>query len=1038
MAPREDEAGGGGGGGGLIALSIQRPVGVLVGVLLVVLFGALSIRGLPIQLTPDIEIPTLEVQTAWPGASPSEVEREILLEQEETLKSVAGLERMVSQAQEGSGTITLEFSVGTELDEALVRVSNRLAQVPDYPDAAREPVLSTGNSAGPPLAVLMLQTRDGREVAPYRTWVEQEILPLLERIDGVAGIRMFGGRDSMVEISVDPAALAARGVPMRSAVSAIQGNLRDISGGTLDLGKQRYVVRTEVIPAEVERLEDIVLATAPDGAVVRLGDVAEVGRGLRPYDRMVLANGQESLVLLFDREAGSNVLAVTEEILGEVERINAAWLAPEGLELSVVSDQTEYIYGALGLVRSNLLLGGALAVGVLLLFLRSVPASAVVATAIPVCVMGTVLGMSLLGRSVNVVSLAGMAFAVGMVVDNAIVVLENIETWRARGASPARAALEGTREVWGAILASTLTTAAVFLPIISWQDEVGELLRDVAVAITVAVVLSLVVSVLVIPAFAARLLSSRPPTSTEDVGLGLRVREAVVGAVAWLLVSWQRSLLSVVAAVGGAALVGVLLLPPMEYLPTGNRNLLFGILVPPPGYSVAEMGAIGERVQAKIVPHIGVDDGEIPAVFRTFFVALPGQGFMGVAAQDPARIGDVTTFVRGILREIPGVMGIANQSSLFGRSLSGSRAVDVEITGADLDALAVVGGELMGAIGQALPGAQLRPLPSLDAGGPELQVRPRREEAARLGLNAADIGLAVDALVEGAIIGELGRPGEPQLDVVLRARQDARSPGDLMAAPVATPSGSVVPLGSVATVEETLSPTSIRRIERRRSITIQVSPPDDIAIETAMEILGRDVLAERALPDGVRIDLSGAADKLADAQERMGGTLVLAVIISFLLMAALFEDFLAPLVILITVPLAGAGGILGLRLVDSLLSSQPLDMMASLGFIILLGVVVNNAILIVDNALARLRAGERLALATAEAVRGRVRPIFMSSLTSLAGLLPLVLFPGSGSELYRGVGAIVLGGLALSTALTLFVVPALFSLIWRLRRGVLS
>ena len=1033
-------------GGGLIGLSIQRPVGVLVGVLLVMLFGTLSLGGLPIQLTPDIAIPTLEVSTTWPGASPSEVEREILLEQEEALKSVAGLERMVSQAQESRGTLSLEFEVGTSIDEALVRVNNRLSQVADYPAAAREPVLSTGNSAGPPLAVLIMQSTDGRAVAPYRTWVEQDILPQLERIDGVAGIRLFGGRDSVVEIRIDAAALAARGVPMRAAVAAIQGELRDVSGGTVDLGKRRYIVRTEVIPEQLSGLEDLVLEVEPGGAVVRLGDVAEVQQGLRPYDRKVLSNGQESLALLFDREAGSNVLQVTEEILAATAQLNEERLAAEGLELAVVSDQTGYIYGALGLVRNNLLLGGALAVGVLLLFLRSVPASAVVATAIPVCVMGTVLGMNLLGRSVNVVSLAGMAFAVGMVVDNAIVVLENIETWRARGASAAQAALRGTQEVWGAILASTLTTAAVFIPVISWQDEVGELLRDVAVAITLAVFISLVASVLVIPSLSALLLKPSTATAAGPAepdagpgrlsGLALRIREGIVGAVEGLLSSWARSLGVVAGAMLGAAVLTWALIPPMEYLPTGNRNLLFGILVPPPGYSVAEMSDIGEQVQGQIVPHIGVDDGEVPAIYRTFFVALPGQGFMGAAAMDDQRIGEVTGFVRGILREIPGVIGIATQASLFGRSLGGGRAVDVEITGADLDQLTALGGQLMGDIRAALPEAQLRPLPSLDAGGPELRVRPDRQEAARLGMSPGDVGLAVDAMIDGAIIGELGRAGEPQLDVVLRARQDARSPGELMSAPVATPTGAVVPLGTIAALEETLSPTSIRRIERRRSITIQVSPPEDVAIEEAMSILQSRVLADLAVPDGVRVDLSGAADKLADTQERMGQTLLLAVVISFLLMAALFEDFLAPLVILTTVPLAGAGGILGLRLVDRLLGSQPLDMMTALGFIILLGVVVNNAILIVDGALARLRAGDGLTAATAAAVRGRVRPIFMSSLTSLAGLLPLVLFPGSGSELYRGVGATVLGGLALSTLLTLFVVPCLFNLLWRLRRTV--
>jgi len=251
--------------------------------------------------------------------------------------------------------------------------------------------------------------------------------------------------------------------------------------------------------------------------------------------------------------------------------------------------------------------------------------------------------------------------------------------------------------------------------------------------------------------------------------------------------------------------------------------------------------------------------------------------------------------------------------------------------------------------------------------------------------------------------------------------------------PLATPTGEVVPLSTVARTAEVLSPTSISRVERRRAITLEISPAEDMALETAMEKIRTEVLPEVVLPDGVEPRLSGAAGKLEEAKSRMGGILLLATVISFLLMSALFEDFLAPLVILVTVPLAGAGGVLGLRLVDATMGSQPLDMMTALGFVILIGVVVNNAILIVDGALKRLRDGVGLESATAAAVGARVRPIFMSSLTSLAGLLPLVLFPGSGSELYRGVGAIVLGGLALSTLLSLFVVPCLFSLLWRLR-----
>jgi HAE1 family hydrophobic/amphiphilic exporter-1 len=1016
----------------MIRVAIARPVGVLVGVLLLVLFGLLSLRGVPIQLTPDIETPTLTVTTDWPGAAPAEVERELLVPQEEVLKALQGLEEMTSEARQDRGTVTLELAVGTDLDEALVRVTNRLAQVPRYPEAADEPAVSTADAAGPPLAVVLLRAKDGRPVSQYRTWFEEEGLPRLERIRGVATIDYFGGRDTEVHVDFDRTALATRGIPIGALANAVTAELADISGGELTLGKRSFVVRTIAAPVDLADLEEVVIAVSPEGAPIRLGDVATVREGLRKRSAYVFNNDQEAIALLFRRETGSNVLEVTEQILAEVDAVQADLLDPIGLELAVVNDQSGYIYEALALVRQNLLLGGALAVGVLLLFLRDVRASAVVAVAIPVSVVGTLLGMSLLGRTVNIVSLAGMAFAVGMVVDNAIVVMEAIDAWRGRTESMDDAAREGAQEVWGALVASTLTTIAVFAPIAVWEDTVGELLRDVAVAVSCAVAISLVVSVLVIPSFSARFVKGSGIAAEPS-----RIARGIGSVAGW----FARSLVRAGALSAGVVAVTVtlawLFTPPMEYLPTGNRNLLFGILVPPPGTSVDEVIRIGQDFQDGVTTHVGVERDGVPSIERSFFVARPGAVFMGAAATDPSRIDGLVAYYRDAQKDLPGYFGVASQASLFGRGVGSSRSIDVQLGGADLEELIGVGGRLMGLLSEALPGAQIRPIPSLDLGAPELQIRPRRKDGARLGFSGADLGAAVDALVDGRIIGELGREGKPNLRVVLGAEDGGVKDGSaLLGASVATPAGEVVPVSAVAELVETRGPATIQRIERRRAITLQVSPPDDVALETAMQRIRSDVLLDAEIPSSVRVELAGTADDLTVAKARFGQVLLLAVVISFLLMSALFEDFLAPLVILVTVPMAAAGGVIGLRLVDALLAPQPLDMMTAVGFVLLIGVVVNNAILVVDGALARLRDGMGLEEAVEEAVVRRVRPIFMSSLTSLAGLLPMVLVPGSGSELYRGVGAVVLGGLTLATGLTLFVVPALFVVVWRLaRRG---
>jgi HAE1 family hydrophobic/amphiphilic exporter-1 len=1044
---------------GLLATIIARPVTVTVGLILVILAGLMSVADLPIQLTPDVSIPTVTVTTDWRGSSPAEVEAEILEDQEEALKSVVGLVHMESEAKPDQAQITLEFEVGTELDVALVRVSNALTEVPAYPEAADQPVVATASSTGPPLSIIAIRSPDGQGVAQYRTWVENDILPRLERIPGVASIRHIGGRDTEVHIDFDAAELAARRIRIADVTARVRAELVDISAGDVTIGKRRMLVRTPLNPEQANELERVVIATDADGTPILLGDVATVEIGLRKPFGVAMTNDRPSMVLLLFREAGTNVLEVSEEIRAVVEELQVEEMGPEGLIIEVIDDQTDYIEGSLELVEQNLVLGAILATLVLWLFLRSVGSAGLIALSIPVCVFGTALGMAMLGRTVNIVSLAGTTFAVGMVVDNSIVVLESIDTWRQRVDSMAEAALRGVGEVWGALLASTATTAAVFIPVILWQDEVGELLRDIAAAISVAVFASLLVSVLALPSLAAKFLKTRaqrerererqgkPPEKIRtESGLAARARAAIGRQVAWVTRSFWRAGAVVSVAVASSIALSLWLLPPMEYLPTGNRNLVFGIVTPPPGYSIGEMEAIGQGFQTRIAAHTGVEKDGVPAVRRSFFVGDPNQVFCGAAAEDETRVAELAAYYRKVQSDIPGTYAFASQASLFANRLGSGRAVEVDLSGSDLRQLVAAGGALMAAIRQDIPEAQIRPIPSLELGAPELHVLPHRGETAGLRVSGAELGQAVDALVDGSIIGEWGRDGEAKVDVVLRARlpQTVDSPDgltrltatELAAAPVTTPSGDVVPLGTLAKIEERLGPTLIRRIERARSITLQVTPPDDLALESAMEIIrARTTEMQQAevIPASVDVNLSGTAGQLERSKGRFADVLLLAVVISFLLLAALFEDFIAPIAVMVTVPLAGAGGVLGLLLVDRYLGDQPFDLITAMGFLILIGVVVNNAILVVDGALARLRDGTDLASAVSSAVQARVRPIFMTTLTSLAGLVPMVVFPGSGSELYRGIGAIVLGGLALSTALTLYVVPSFFVLLWRLR-----
>jgi len=1028
-------------GGGLLRIAVDRPVTVIVTAILVVLFGAIGLFDLPIQLTPDISIPTLRVSTRWLGASPTEIETEILQEQEDVLKDVPGLLRMTSNASPDQASISLEFQVGTDIEEALVRTTNRLTQVASYPDAADEPSIETADDAGPPLAVIAVRSRTGDPVEAYRTWVDDDVLPQLQRIRGVGDILLLGGRESVYHVDFDPGAIAARDLSIQTLANRVRAELRDISGGDVTMGRRRLLVRTLAVEPDPQEMERIVVAAGADGTPIALGDVATVRLDLRKASGVAFSDDRPSLVMLVRREAGSNVLEVTREIRASVADLDERLFEPEGLQLEVLSDQVDYIEGSLTQVQTNLLIGAALAVVVLFLFLRSFGASAIISLAIPICVFGTALGMTLLGRSLNVVSLAGITFAIGMVLDNSIVSLESIDTHRRRGGDVKQAALSGVGEVWGAVLASTATTAAVFLPVISWESEVGQLLRDVAVAISFAVITSLLVSVWVIPSLAAKLLRAKEDAE-EAPGIARRATARVGRAVHFVTRSKLRSALLVVVAVGACLGTATTLLPPLEYLPAGNRNLVFGILTPPPGASVDELDAVGRRVQTKLARHLGESVDGAPAIKRTFFVGSPSRVFSGAVAEDPEQVREMLAFLRGVQGQIPGYLGFTTQASLFGRR-GGGRNIELNLSGSDLLQLNTVGGAVFGRVREVLPEAQVRPIPSLDPGALELRAFPRRAEAAPLGVTTEELGLVLDALVDGARIGELGREGEPQLDVILRARPHGEELDDtdaILGAPVHTPVGETVPFGVLATLVEELGPTSIQRIERRRALTLSIAPPEDVPLEAALQTVEREVVeamtGDGTIPPEVAVSYSGTAGDLETAKTQFANVLLLALLISYLMMSALFEDFLAPVVVLVTVPLAAAGGVLGLRAVDAFISPQPLDLMTALGFLILIGVVVNNAILVVDGALARLNDDADLDEAIRGAVEARVRPILMTTLTSLAGLLPMVLIPGNGSELYRGVGAIVLGGLTLSTLLTLFVVPAAFALVWGARRKI--
>lgn len=1038
----------------LIRLSLERPVAVVSVVFLVMLFGGIALLAIPIQLAPDVRRPQITVSTPWPGAAPEEVEREIVSRQEEALRGLEGVLEISSVAETGRAQVTLDFRLGTDMDRALVLVSNRLQQISGYPEEVDEPRLEIAGNEDTAIAWFVITRLPGNErpIHEYGPFIEEVVKDRLERVPGVSRVNFFGGAQRELQVIVEPQQLALYRLTVADVLQALRHADVSVSAGDVEEGKRRYVVRVHGPLAVPEAVAAVLVRSLQDPASgrvarIRVGDVAEVRWGYSEPVARIRRLGEPALAVNLTRAPGANVMEIMRDVRAEVEALAAGPLRAQGLAIRQVYDETIYIQNAIDLVVQNIWAGGALAAAALLLFLRSLGATLVVALAIPVSVVATFVAMALAGRTLNVMSLAGLAFAVGMVVDAAIVVLENIFRLRQKGLGPMEAAYRGTVQVWGAIIVATLTTVLVFVPILLMQSEVGQLFRDIAVAISASVLLSLVVAGTVVPALACRLLRFDVARLAEERRLPLI--DAMAALASRLLVGFLRR----IVAHRGLSLALVLLvsiaagafawrfLPKLEYLPEGNRNLVFGVIQPPPGYNLATTQRIGERIEAEVRPLWASVSGpqsapgEPPKIEEFFFVALRGFAFVGASAADPTRARELIEPLRRPIFSEPGTFGFMSQPSIFGSGIGGDRVIRLDISGPDLETLLEVAMAVATRLQQVLPreqGHQLRPRPGLEMGAPEVRLLPDRVRLADAGLSAETFALTVDALNDGVRVSEIAEGGE-RFDLVLMGPRDraVRTQG-IGAIPVVLPDGTILPAAELARLVVTAGPTEIRHIERQRTVTLEVRPAASVPLEVAMEKIATGVIApleQAGLPEGVRLQLAGTADQLTQTFRELSFDLVLAVMIVYLVMAVLLESFLYPIVIMISVPLAAAGGVLGL-LVLNLFVFQALDMLTLLGFVILIGIVVNNAILLVDRAVSYWHEeGHDAVEAIVAAVTDRLRPIFMTSLTSVFGMLPLVVVPGPGSELYRGLGAVIVGGLSLSTLLTLFLVPPLLSMV---------
>jgi hydrophobic/amphiphilic exporter-1 (mainly G- bacteria), HAE1 family len=1061
-----------------IETAVRWRHGTFVLFFLLTMFGLIALFRLPLELQPGGDRPEITLSTPYIGAAPAEVEDLITRPIEDVLEEIEGVEEITSQSLPGFSTITMKFGWGSDIEARLLAVLNKLQQLEDLPEEAGESDVQVATGDNNPMMWIVLKPKPGYQTDPnrYRDLIEEIAEPALRRVEGASRFLIFGGQEREVEVLVDPKALSDRNLTLTNVTDTLRINNRDIRGGPLVLGKREYQVRTVNRAQQLKQLETFVLRR-DDAGTVYLRDVAQVNMGRKFQDSAFWFNDAPSAGVGIIRRVGANVPQVSEGVRAALAKLQAQFdRQNEGVEFEVVYDESTYIDQSVSNVRGDLITGGVLAIAVLLLFLGSLRTVIVVAISIPIAMIVVFIVSAILGRSLNIISLAALGFAAGMVVDNAIVVVENIFTHMQQGKNRLQAAIDGTQEVGGAILAATLANAAVFAPLVLVTGEVSALFVDMAITITAAAVLSMFASLTLLPMLASLFLNPAEAQQTFQLGdsrdseqpqgnwlersvmrtslvfrrLQSKVESFLLATVGWALGPRRIKRRLVLLSVPIVLMVSsILLLPPADYLPEGNLNFILWLTETFPGTSVPESVELSADARAFLQQQ--------PEIENTFFANFPQFRGIGISLKPEAATGSgLTEMVERLIGKSFGYPGYKFMFPIRPPIFNDpGKSFEVQIIGPDLQQLNQLEQQLTQQI-SALPGVANARSNSI-SNAPQLQVIPDRTRSAEVGLSESEVGAIVEAALGGRFASEFV-DGKEELDVTVQLQnvfvktpeqlrqlslysaQIPQIPSADRGASTASelaPSGVQVQLADVATVRETSGPGVINHVDLERSTTLTVSltpnaPLGQLVNQTENQILSP---LRAKLPPEFRVELAGSADRLSETIGQLASAFVFSVIITYLLLVALYRSFLYPLVIMATVPMGLTGALLSLVIANWIPGMiVPLDMITGLGFLILTGVVVNNAILIVERVLQLQEEGQKYDESLYNATRDRLRPIFMSAGTSVLGMIPLAIFPGQGSELYQGLGIALTGGLAFSTILTPTVVPALMALLYDFSR----
>ena len=1000
---------------------IKHHVMTILLYILVVVFGFYSFQNLPLALMPSMEVPAAVVYATYPGAGPEDIEQQVTKKLEGAVAGLSGLDTLQSTSSENMAMLVIRFTNDTDMDQAMTDLRDKVAQVKSQlPDDASDPTVMSIDIDSMPVVSVALR---GNDLASLQSIAEDEIQPALERLDGVASVDISGGYEQEIAVHTDASRLKGYNLTISSIGQQLGADNIAIPGGDLDNGSQTLAVRTD---GEYSSIDDVknALISLPAGGTVRLSQIADVSMQPKDQDAISKVDGDECIILSVNKQSGSNTAQIAE--LAKTE-FDSLLKSNDSLQWNIVMDQSDYINMTVDNAIQNIWMGVLFAAIVLFLFLRDFGATMAVTIAMPCCILFTFLIMNVLGITLNMMSLGGITLGVGMIVDNSIVVLENIFTYRADGYDRLEACTKGTGEVIGAVIASTLTTVAVFLPIALSGGMAGMMFKEFCITIVALLLSSLIISITLVPLLCYFLLGGTKQQSIKPQGSGATpitekpLSRAYRSSLNFLITHrWAGVALTVVICIVSVLSVSQ---AGMELIPEMDEGEVSVTVSMPNGSTMEDTAAIEDRIAA-----IAVDT--IPELEQIYYSTGSSTSIMSSSSGASVTISlvdldqrdrssaDIAKQLRHDLQDIAGCELTVSTSSTM--SMSTDSDISVELTGDDYDQLAETADDLANQI-SALPDA-INVESSAGEQTPRVAVKINRENASRFGLNAATIGGLVRGELTGSTATTLRMNGE-EYDVTVAGDEDVATSLDaLRSMQIPTMTGGTVPLSMVADVYTELSPQSIVRKNQKETVTItgESESGDSNAIKAAVD----DIVAKYELPDGVEV---GEGDTAASQIAETTGTLMLALAVAILLvyfiLATQFNSFSLPIAIMLILPI----GLLG-SMIMLWPTGNHVSMVALLGVIILAGTVVNSSIVLIDYTLQRRQRGEDKNTAILNACPRRVRPVLMTAMTTILGLVPMVCSSGEGSEMMKPMGVVMMTGMVISTIATLFITPVYYSL----------